>query len=45
MQLMTEGKVLQFQNGAAKESAGKNCDDGTHAHTHAATLRRPILKL
>ena len=43
VQLMTESKVLQFQNRPATESAGKNRDYGTHMLKHAGdtTAARP----
>src|ERR1700722_16832773 len=34
MQLMTEGEVLQFQNGPTAEPAGNNRDDGAHMFKH-----------
>jgi hypothetical protein len=40
VQLMTESKVLQFQNGPATESAGKNGDDERTCLSMPATLRR-----
>jgi hypothetical protein len=36
VQLVTEGEVLQLQNGPTAESAGKNRDDRTHELEHAA---------
>jgi hypothetical protein len=36
MQLVTEGEVLQLQNGPTAKSADKNLDDRTHALEHAA---------
>ena len=36
MQLVTEGEVLQLQNGPTAKSAGKNRDDRTHELEHAA---------
>jgi hypothetical protein len=35
VQLVTEGEVLQFQNGPTAESASKNRDDGTPELMHA----------
>ena len=35
VQLMTESKVLQLQNGPATQSAGENGDDGTPMFEHA----------
>ena len=35
LQLTTESKVLEFQNGPATESAGKHGDDGTHVFKHS----------
>jgi len=32
---MTEGEVLQFQNGPTAESEGKNRNDGTHGLVQA----------
>ena len=34
MQLMTEGEVLQFQNGPAAEPAGNSGDDEPHMFKH-----------
>jgi hypothetical protein len=35
MQLVTEGEVLQFQNGPTAETAGNSRDDGTRMFKHA----------
>jgi hypothetical protein len=38
VQLMSEGKVLQFENCPAMESAGKERPDRTHVLEHARDI-------
>lgn len=44
MQLVTEGEVLQLQNGPTAKSAGKDRDDGTHELEHAGDTTAAYLK-